>query len=358
MSPAGTPNWAGFNLPLPYLAISQLNHGCFKKIWFTTSYPPHKNLYKIIPLSSDIMKKKVDRSRLRLVLLTIAAVLFTLFIFLPIVFSFFDGSKLGNVALISIEGEITGNGAQGFGTSAASSKELVGFIEEAEDNPQIKVLLLEINSPGVSAVASDEIAAAVKKADKPVVALIREAGASGAYWIASASDHVVANRMSITGSIGVLSSYLDFSGLMEDYGVGYEQLIAGEDKDMGTPFKKLAPQERMIMQKKLDTIHHYFIEEVAVNRKLDISEVEALATGEFYLGVEALHFGLIDALGDKDTVEEFIQQNYNLEDIDYVLYQRESGFLEALTGVFSGLSFHVGEGIGSAFVKQQLQVWI
>ena len=304
------------------------------------------------------MKKRVERSTLKLVLITIGVVLLVLFVFIPVLFSLFDGSRLGNVALIPIEGTITGNGAQGFGASSVSSKDIVEFIEEAEDNPQIKVLLLEINSPGGSAVASDEIAAAVKKARKPVVALIREAGASGAYWIASASDYIIANRMSITGSIGVVSSYLEFSGLMEDYGVGYEQLIAGENKDMGTPFKKLTPQERMIMQKKLDTIHHYFIEEVAVNRKLDISEVEALATGEFYLGVEALHFGLIDALGDKDTVEEFIQQNYNLEDIDYVLYQRESGFLEALTGVFSGLSFHVGEGIGSAFVKQQLQVWI
>ncbi|MBI2125677.1 signal peptide peptidase SppA [Candidatus Woesearchaeota archaeon] len=299
------------------------------------------------------MKKRMDRSRLKLVLITIGSVLFVLFVIIPVLFSLFDGPRLGNVALIPIEGAITGNGAQSFGASSASSKDLVEFIEAAEDNPQVKVLLLEINSPGGSAVASDEVAAAVKKVDKPVVALIREAGASGAYWIASASDHIIANRMSITGSIGVLSSYLEFSGLMEDYNVTYQRLVAGENKDMGTPFKKLSEQERTVLQSKLDTIHQYFIEEVAINRNLDISRVKVLATGEFYLGVEALNFGLVDALGDKDTAEDFIQQNYDLEEIDYIVYQHEAGFLEALAGVFSDFSFHLGEGIGSALVGQQ-----
>jgi len=302
------------------------------------------------------MKKKVDRSRLRLVLLTIGAVLFTLFIFLPIVFSFFDDSKFGNVALISIEGEITGNGAQGFGNSAVSSKEIVGFIEEAEDNSHIKVLLLEINSPGGSAVASDEIAAAVKKADKPVVALIREAGASGAYWIASASDHVVANRMSITGSIGVVSSYLEFSGLMQDYNVSYERLVAGENKDMGAPFKKLTVQEKAIMQQKLDKIHQFFIEEVAANRNLEISQVEKIATGEFFLGVEALELGLVDQLGGKEEAELFIREKYHLQDLDYVEYERQFGFFELLSGVMSTFFFNVGEGIGSMLTLQQFRM--
>ena len=90
-----------------------------------------------------------------------------------------------------------------------------------EENKDIKAIVLEINSPGGSAVASDEIASAVKKSNKPTVAVIREAGASGGYWIASSTDHIIANRMSITGSIGVISSYLEFSGLIEKYWVGW-----------------------------------------------------------------------------------------------------------------------------------------
>lgn len=302
------------------------------------------------------MKKKVDRSRLRLVLLTIGAVLFTLFVFLPILFSFFDGSKAGNVALIPIEGEITGNGAQGFSASSVSSKDIVEFIEDADKDMQIKVLLLEINSPGGSAVASDEIAAAAKKAKKPVVALIREAGASGAYWIASASDHVIANRMSITGSIGVLSSYLEFSGLMQNYNVSYERLVAGENKDMGTPYKKLTVQEKAIMQQKLDKIHQFFIEEVAANRNLEVSTIRKIATGEFFLGVEALELGLVDELGGKEEAELFIQENYGLQEIDYVRYEPQTGFFELFSGVISKFFFNVGEGIGSMLTSQQFRV--
>lgn len=302
------------------------------------------------------MKKRVDRSRLKLVLLTIGAVLFTLFVFFPILFSLLDGSKLGNVALIPIEGVITGNGAQSFGSASVSSKDLVHFIEEADDNPQVEVLLLEINSPGGSAVASDEIATAVKRAQKPVVAYIREAGASGAYWIASAADHVIANRMSITGSIGVLSSYLEFSGLMEKYGVGYEQLTAGERKDLGTPFKKLTEQERTILQQKLDKIHDFFIEEVAANRDLEVSQVQKIATGEFFLGVEALELGLVDQLGGKEEADLFIQENFGLPEIDYIRYEHEASFFELLGGVISTFFFRVGEGIGSMLTSQQFKV--
>ncbi len=302
------------------------------------------------------MKKRIDRSRLRLILLTVGVVLFTLFVFFPVIFAFFGPTGRGNIALIPIEGEITGNGAQGFGASSVSSKDIVSFIEDADENAQVEVILLEINSPGGSAVASDEIATAVKKAQKPVVAYIREAGASGAYWIASAADHVIANRMSITGSIGVLSSYLEFSGLMEKYGVGYEQLTAGERKDMGTTFKKLTAEERIILQRKLDKIHDFFIEEVAVNRKLEIPQVQKIATGEFFLGVEALEMGLVDQLGGKEEAEMFIQESYGLGSIDYVYYQHEVSFFEVLTGVISTFFFHVGEGMGSMLTSQQFNV--
>ncbi|MBT5924903.1 S49 family peptidase, partial [Candidatus Woesearchaeota archaeon] len=191
------------------------------------------------------MKKVVKKqSRAIPILLTIAAVIFVIFVLLPVTFALFDGDKMGNVAIIPIEGIITANGASYLGGNTISSQDIVSFIEDADAKSQIKIIVLEINSPGGSPVASDEIAVAIKRTEKPVIALIREVGASGGYWIASATDHIIANRMSITGSIGVISSYLEFSGLMEEYGVGYEQLTAGQFKDMGTPFKKLQDEER------------------------------------------------------------------------------------------------------------------
>jgi protease IV len=298
------------------------------------------------------MKTRVDvRSNKWLaILLTVLAVIFVGFVLLPLSLSMFS-TETGNVALIPIAGPITGNGGSYLGESTASAKTIVSFIEAAEENKNIKVILLEINSPGGSAVASDEIATAVKKVEKPVVALIREVGASGGYWIASASDYVIANRMSITGSIGVISSYVEFSELMDKYGINYQRMVAGDKKDLGSPLRKLSSDEEELLQKKINRIHDFFIEEIALNRGLSVSKVRELATGEFYLGIEALDLGLVDLLGNKDTIEDYIQTEYNIEEVNYFVYQEKADLFSALFGVFEKMSFNIGEGIGAIFVK-------
>ena len=98
-------------------------------------------------------------------------------------------------------------------------------------------------------------------------------------------------------------------------------------------------------------IHDFFIQEVVANRKLSEAKVKSIATGEFFLGVEAFNLGLIDQLGDKTTVEQYLKQKYSLEKVDFVTYQREIGLLEMLSGVFSDYFFSIGEGIGSIFLK-------
>lgn len=296
--------------------------------------------------------------RWKTILWTVLTVLFVLFILIPIISSLFSRNVLGNVAKIPIHGIITGDGQSYLGRDTVSSSTIVGFIQEAEQNSQIKVIVLEINSPGGSAVASDEIASAVKQAEKPVVAVIREVGASGGYWVASAADYIIANRMSITGSIGVLSSYLEFGGLMEKYGVGYERLVAGKYKDIGSPFAPLTEEEREILQKKLDKIHAFFIEEIAANRKLDQAKVEELATGEFFLGVEAQSLGLVDELGDLSVVEEYTKQNYGLTTIEYIVYEKKPGLLDLLSSVAEDFSFSLGQGMGAIFTEKNDRIMV
>ena len=300
------------------------------------------------------MKREVVQgSRWKVILIVLGIIIGFFFLFIPLLFALFGGQRIavGNVALIPISGVITTDGSSYLGQGTVSSQDIVQYIEEANDNNQIKVILLEINSPGGSAVASDEIASAVKASQKPVVALIREVGASGGYWVASSTKHIIANRMSITGSIGVISSYLEFSGLMEKYGVGYEQLTAGKYKDMGTPFKKMSEEERVLFQKKLSRIHEFFIKEIAQNRDLSLSEVRGLATGEFYLGIEAQELGLVDELGDKTTAEKYMKNTYDLKEVSYVLYERQLGLFELFSGVIADQFFRMGEGIGSIFVR-------
>jgi len=262
-------------------------------------------------------------------------------------FKDFSDIKLGNkIAVIPIYGEITLTGTGNFfDLSGTSSNNILDAIQKAEQDPSIKGILLEINSPGGTVVASEEIADAVKKAKKPVVSWIREEGASGAYWIASSSDKIVANPLSITGSIGVLASYLEFSGLLQKYGVTYEQLTAGSYKDLGTPFKKLNETEKNFLQEKINKVHDYFINQVAENRNLSKEQTEKVSNGAFYLGLEAKDLGLVDILGNKDDAVNELKKMANIKDASLVVYQKKLSFFDVLANVAAFNSFYIGKGI-------------
>jgi len=257
----------------------------------------------------------------------------------------------GNVAVIKITGPIMVQGDDFLFEEVASSDDISKLVRKAVKNEKVKAIVFEINSPGGSAVASDEIAAEIKNSNKTTVAWIREIGTSGAYWIASSTDHIIANRMSITGSIGVIASYLGFSGFIEDHNVTYERLVSGKFKDLGIPFKDLTAEERALFEKNLNSIHGYFVDEVAKNRKLPKKEVENLATGQFYLGAEALNLGLVDELGSRDEVKRYLEKNLDIE-VKFVEYKTHRGLLSSLSDVIGKNSFFIGKGLGSAFFSQ------
>jgi len=259
----------------------------------------------------------------------------------------------GNVALISVKGVITGDESGGLidQTTTASSS-IVKLIKEAEEDPGIKAIVLEINSPGGSPVASDEIATAIKNTDKPTVAWIREIGTSGAYWIATATDHIIAHKLSLTGSIGVRASYLEFSGFLKRYNVTYQRLVAGKYKDTGSPFKQLTPEEETLLQAKINKIHEAFIKEVAQNRNLPEDTVRELANGMFYLGEEALTYGLIDEVGGREEVTEYLEKTLNTS-ITYKEFKEKKSLAELLAGIVSNHGYAVGQGIMNTMITTQ-----
>lgn len=267
--------------------------------------------------------------------------------------TFVEFEPFGNVALIPITGLVIAEGSAGFGREATTSTETIKLIEKAEKNPAVKAILFEINSGGGSAVASKEIADAILRTKKPTYSLIREVGASGAYWIASATDKIIASELSVTGSIGVLASYLEFAGLLERYNITYQRLVAGQYKDIGSPYKKLAQDEQEILQQKINKIHEYFISAIAKNRNLSIEKVRELATGEFSLGIEAKELGLIDILGDKETAIELIKQELNLTEVKFAEYKKPKTFIDLLAGLLAEPSFNVGRGIGYEITNQK-----
>jgi len=252
----------------------------------------------------------------------------------------------GNVAVIPVKGVILSEGSSSlFGTTLASSTDIVEWIEDADRNPSVKAIILEINSPGGSPVASEEIANALERTNKTTVAWIRDIGTSGAYWVASACDQVVANRMSLTGSIGVISSYIEFSGLMDDYNVTYQRLVSGKYKDIGSPYKKMTEEEEELWQEQIDILHEFFIEEVARNRGLTIEHTRELATGLFYTGFDAQKKGLVDILGGKKEAIDYIERKHHMK-VKLSEYRRKATFLDILSSSFYEGSFNIGRGFG------------
>ena len=237
------------------------------------------------------------------------------------------------IAVIPLEGVIHGgtDATSILSAGGTSSLDFIARLDEAVEDPLVKGIVIQINSPGGTVVASKEIADAIKGIDKPVVAWIREAGTSGAYWVASASDAIVADPLSLTGSIGVTSSYLSFGDLLEDYNVTYQRLVTGKYKDLATPFKELTNEERALLEKKLYDIHDYFVAEVARNRDLPEENVRALATGEFFLGQEALPLGLVDYLGGKETAMNITKQLANITSAEEKVYKEKLGFLDVFS---------------------------
>ncbi len=282
----------------------------------------------------------------------ILVVLVSLYIIGTVVSFVFLGDKFSygdKIVVVSLEGPISSSGDSNFFNSGGiSSTNVVKNIKELSKDDSVKGIIFEINSPGGTVVASEEIADAIKNLNKTNYAVIRDVGASGGYWIASATDKIFVSPMSITGSIGVYGSYLEFSELFNKYGIGYERLVSGKYKDLGVPYKNLNDEEKELLQGKLNKIHVFFVNEVAKNRNMSVEKVSELATGEFYLGSEAKDLGLVDEFGDKDKAIEEMKKQLNLSDIGIVESRTKVSLLDKFLG---NIAFQFGQGFGTTFLK-------
>ncbi len=210
------------------------------------------------------------------------------------------------------------------------SDDIISQLESASENTNIKAVIVEIDSPGGTVVGSREISNAIEAFDKPIIAWMRENAASGAYWIAASTDHIIADPATITGSIGVAGSYLQFSGLLDDYNVSYERFVSGEYKDTGSPYKDVSDQEREYLQNKINLLNDMFIEHIATSRGLTESYVRGQATGEIFLGTEAINRKLVDSLGGKQEAVELAANLSGTDDYSITRYERPESFFDRL----------------------------
>lgn len=244
------------------------------------------------------------------------------------------------IAVVPINGIITTDGGGDFFSSSTSSRDIARTLLELKDDNSVKAVVLDINSPGGSPVASEEISRAIEKLSekKTVYALINDAGASGAFWIAVSADVVYASSMSIVGSIGVTSAGLAFEDFIKNYNISYRKQTAGELKDMGSIFREPSEIEQKKIQDILDEVHENFIIHIANSRNLSVEEIREISTGEIFLGSRAKNLKLIDEIGYYPDVINKVKSEYG-SNVLIVNYGPEPTLLEIL-GINSLFSFN------------------
>ncbi|MDO9118873.1 MAG: signal peptide peptidase SppA [Nitrospira sp.] len=250
-----------------------------------------------------------------------------------------DLSGEDRIALIRIEGVIL------------DAQETLGELKKFSENPSVKAIVLRIDSPGGGVVPSQEIYDAVRrvrtKSNKAVIASMGSVAASGGYYIAAATDRIVANPGTLTGSIGVIMEMANVEGLLQKIGVEGVVVKSGKYKDVGSPLRKMSEEERGLLQTVMDDVHKQFIEAVAEGRSLEVTEVQALADGRIFTGRQAKAAKLVDELGNLDDAIQLAADVVGIEGEPKVIEQRRRfsirELLESkLSSVLPKFDFHSG----------------
>src|SRR5437667_2522947 len=193
-----------------------------------------------------------------------------------------------------------------------SPKQTVTQLKKFADDDSIKAIIIHVNSPGGGVAASEEIYREVKRIHdakkKRIVASIETVGASGAYYVASASDNIYADKGSIVGSIGVIAQWVNYAELLQWAKLKSITLKAGEFKDTGNPAREMTAAEKEYLQTLIDNMHAQFIQAVADGRKMKEADIRAIANGKVWTGEQAYPMKLVDQLADfeeavKDTAK-------------------------------------------------------
>ena len=281
----------------------------------------------------------MKRKRILLGLVAIIGLLAFFFVLLFVIGQYVSGSgsrkfSFGDkIAVVEIRGLIT------------QSQGIIEELHQFNDDEGVKAIILRIDSPGGGVGPSQEIYREVLKIKsnkkKKVITSMGSVAASGGYDIASASDLIVANPGTITGSIGVLMEFTNIEELFRKIGIKGVVLKSGEHKDIGSPFREMTPEEKRLIQSVIDNVHQQFIQAVADGRKIDRLKVAQVADGRILTGEQAKQLGLVDQLGNLQDAIDTAAKMVGIEGKPLVLYPKKK---------FSLLELLV-EGITEAILK-------
>ncbi len=254
----------------------------------------------------------------------------------------FPRAKTPNgVFILPLEGEIV------------TSEKYSRILARAVERPEIKAIVVAINSPGGGVGASEEIFRSIGDADKkkPVVCAMEGVAASGGLFSAMGCRKIVVNKGTLTGSIGVLMTYPTVKHVMDKVGVQMNVVKSGELKDVGSPFREPNPTDRAFLEALVKQSYEQFLDVVATSRKLDPNKVRTFADGRVILGEEALSLGLVDEIGGVARAAKIALEASGSTAEPELLYAKRRG---GLSSVFDMEHSRISRFVRSIFTSQLL----
>ena len=250
------------------------------------------------------------------------------------------------IAVLFAVGTIV-SGRSGFDAvngSVVGSDTMVEQIRRIRDDDSIKAIVLRIDSPGGSSVASDVIWRELmitreQNPSRPLVTSMSDLAASGGYYIAIPGDVIVAQPATLTGSIGIYSGKMAIGGALDKIGVGRDAVTSGANADIYSPFDAFTPAQRAKVETFMQGFYDGFVTKVAESRKVTPDQIRAVAQGRVWTGRQALEHGLVDELGGLDAAVTIAKERANIpanEDVQLVVYPARRSFFDALSEQFGG----------------------
>ncbi|WP_297431870.1 signal peptide peptidase SppA [uncultured Cetobacterium sp.] len=227
------------------------------------------------------------------------------------------------IAIVYADGEINYTSSKNPTTSTITPDKFISALEKAEKDDNVKGIVIRVNSPGGSALASDIICNAIKNIEKPIYVSIGSVAASGGYYISTAAKKIFADKNSITGSIGVVSLIPNVKELTNKIGVNMNDISYGKYSDLYSLTAPMTPERQEKIYNSNLKVYKEFLNKVAYGRNLPLEEVEKIAQGKVWLGDEAIKIGLIDSIGGINTTIKSlatdlqINDNYSVTEISY-----------------------------------------
>ncbi len=207
--------------------------------------------------------------------------------------------KQDKIAVIYVEGQMVADKTADAPAGSSFSSDVVKSLRSATDDPDVKAIVLRVNSPGGTPVAAEEIISQMKKtrAVKPIIVSMGDIATSAAYYISSQTDRIVANPDTFTGSIGVIWTFKNKSQAYSDEGIAVYVAKSGNYKDMGSEWRGLTQGEKDYVNAIINESYDRFVENVAKGRNMSVDKVKSIADGRVYTGTMAKNIGLVDDLG-------------------------------------------------------------